>query len=223
LQCTPKSSIFSSGIDWYHSHPGYGCWLSGIDVATQMLNQSFQDPFVAIVVDPIRTISAGKVELGAFRTYPKDYKPANDGPSEYQSIPLEKIEDFGVHCKQYYPLEVSYFKSAMDKRLLDSLWNHYWVNTLSSSLLITNAEYTTGQINDLAAKLDSFDTNATRGGYSFNQEGADKEAEDKLDKVTKDSCKITTEALHGIMTQVVKNRIFNQKGISSKSCEPQNK
>lgn len=22
---------------WYHSHPGYGCWLSGIDVDTQML------------------------------------------------------------------------------------------------------------------------------------------------------------------------------------------
>lgn len=21
---------------WYHSHPGYGCWLSGIDVQTQM-------------------------------------------------------------------------------------------------------------------------------------------------------------------------------------------
>jgi COP9 signalosome complex subunit 5 len=20
---------------WYHSHPGYGCWLSGIDVETQ--------------------------------------------------------------------------------------------------------------------------------------------------------------------------------------------
>jgi hypothetical protein len=46
---------------------GYGCWLSGIDVSTQMLNQNFQDPFVAIVVDPVRTISAGKVNLGAFR------------------------------------------------------------------------------------------------------------------------------------------------------------
>lgn len=22
---------------WYHSHPGYGCWLSGIDVNTQMM------------------------------------------------------------------------------------------------------------------------------------------------------------------------------------------
>ena len=67
---------------------------------------------------------------------------------------------------QYYALEVSYFKSAMDKRLLDSLWNHYWVNTLSSSSLLTNAEYTTGQINDLAAKLDSWDggSGAARAG-----------------------------------------------------------
>ena len=22
-------------VGWYHSHPGYGCWLSGIDVQTQ--------------------------------------------------------------------------------------------------------------------------------------------------------------------------------------------
>jgi hypothetical protein len=36
-----------------------------------MLNQQFQEPWVAIVVDPTRTISSGKVNLGAFRTYPK--------------------------------------------------------------------------------------------------------------------------------------------------------
>jgi len=217
-----------NAIGWYHSHPGYGCWLSGIDVSTQMLQQSFQDPFVAIVVDPVRTISAGKVNLGAFRTYPKGYKPIEDGPSEYQTVPLNKIEDFGVHCKSYYSLEVSYFKSALDKRLLDSLWNHYWVNTLSSSSLITNAEYTTGQINDLAAKLDSWDSSSGGGGgarsgggggassgYSLTQEGQDKKAEDKLTKATKDSCKIVTEVLHGIMTQVVKNRLFNEHVVAA--------
>ena len=37
-------------IGWYHSHPGYGCWLSGIDVNTQLTNQKYQDPFVAVVV-----------------------------------------------------------------------------------------------------------------------------------------------------------------------------
>jgi COP9 signalosome complex subunit 5 len=35
-----------------------------------MLNQQYQEPFVAVVIDPNRTMSAGKVEIGAFRTYP---------------------------------------------------------------------------------------------------------------------------------------------------------
>ena len=35
----------------------------GIDVSTQMEHQLYEDPFVAIVIDPIRTISAGKVEI----------------------------------------------------------------------------------------------------------------------------------------------------------------
>ncbi len=25
-----------NAVGWYHSHPGYGCWLSGIDVSTQV-------------------------------------------------------------------------------------------------------------------------------------------------------------------------------------------
>ena len=100
---TPASCMYTqvgrleNAIGWYHSHPGYGCWLSGIDVTTQMTNQQFQEPFLAVVVrtrrahasircrsgsnaiagtlhkqiDPMRTISAGRVEVGAFRTYPE--------------------------------------------------------------------------------------------------------------------------------------------------------
>lgn len=49
----------------------------------------------------MRTISAGKVNIGVFRTYPKGYKAPDEAQSEYQSIPLSKIEDFGVHCKKY--------------------------------------------------------------------------------------------------------------------------
>lgn len=49
---------------------------------------------------------------------------------------------------------MSYFKSTLDRRLLDSLWNKYWVNTLSSSSLLTNADYTTGQMVDLSEKLE---------------------------------------------------------------------
>ena len=45
-----QAERMENAIGWYHSHPGYGCWLSGIDVNTQNNNQKFQDPFVAVVV-----------------------------------------------------------------------------------------------------------------------------------------------------------------------------
>ena len=42
-----------------------------------------------------------------------------------------------MHANAYYPLKVSVFKSSLDTKLLESLWNKYWVNTLSQSPLIT--------------------------------------------------------------------------------------
>ncbi|GAA5907437.1 hypothetical protein JCM6882_003862 [Rhodosporidiobolus microsporus] len=153
IESSPAIGRPENIVGWYHSHPGYGCWLSGIDVMTQKTNQTFQDPFLAVVIDPNRTVSAGRVEIGAFRTYPEGYTPPNATASEYQSIPVDKIEDFGVHANSYYPLEVSHFKSSHDAKLLDLLWNKYWVMTLSQSPLVSNRSYATSQLSDLVAKL----------------------------------------------------------------------
>ena len=142
----------------YHSHPGYGCWMSGIDCSTQMLNQQYTEPFLAIVIDPVRTCAAGKVEIGAFRTYPQGYKPPDESQSKYQTIPLNKIEDFGVHANQYYSLDVSFFKSHLDSDVLDVLWNKYWVNTLSTSPLQTNRNFIAGQVTDLAKRMENIET-----------------------------------------------------------------
>jgi COP9 signalosome complex subunit 5 len=67
----------------------------------------------------------------------QDYTPPNAAESEYQSIPLNKIEDFGVHASRYYSLEITHFKSSLDTKLLDLLWNKYWAMTLSQSPLIS--------------------------------------------------------------------------------------
>lgn len=81
-------------VGWYHSHPGFGCWLSHVDVNTQqvrlvnssqaskqrglthvlfcLLTQSFEklDPrCVAVVIDPIQSVK-GKVVIDAFRSIP---------------------------------------------------------------------------------------------------------------------------------------------------------
>ena len=157
VQAHESTGRFEQVVGWYHSHPGYGCWMSGVDCATQITNQAFQEPFLAVVVDPVRTMAAGKVEIGAFRTYPEGYTPPDDDGGAYQTIPLDKIEDFGVHAKQYYQLDVSFFKSSLDDHLLRLLWQSYWQRTLSSSsLLLTSAglPYAVGQLRDVAEKLE---------------------------------------------------------------------
>lgn len=199
-------------VGWYHSHPGYGCWLSGIDCSTQMLNQQYQEPFLAVVVDPVRTMASGKVEIGAFRTYPEGYKPPDEGPSEYQTIPLSKIEDFGVHAKQYYSLDVTFFKSGLDSHLLDLLWNKYWVNTLSTSPLIANREFAAGQIADIAEKLEQAENQISQGSRAgrFGAMSDKKKGEEgPLVKICHDVSKLSAEQVKGISSQVIKSILFN--------------
>ena len=31
----PVSGRAEAVVGWYHSHPGFGCWLSGVDMQTQ--------------------------------------------------------------------------------------------------------------------------------------------------------------------------------------------
>ena len=52
-------------VGWYHSHPGFGCWLSGVDINTQQSFEALSERAVAVVVDPIQSVK-GKVVIGKF-------------------------------------------------------------------------------------------------------------------------------------------------------------
>ena len=118
---------------------------------------------------------------------------------------------FAIFFARYYSLDVSYFKSLLDKSLLEFLWNRYWVNTLSSSNLVTvtfsldlqviysscqsyilikkkNADYTTGQIFDIADKLEEAESQLGKGNFTgtFDFSDSSKNSEDKLSKACKD-------------------------------------
>ena len=140
-------------VGWYHSHPGYGCWLSRIDVETECLYQRYQDPFVAIVVDPVRTAAAGRVEIGAFRTFPDGFRPSEQLMRKHQIVPMDKIEDFGAHLDRYYPLEVSCFKSVLDTKMLDVLWHEHWSATLCAVPLRANEGFVRRQLADLGKRM----------------------------------------------------------------------
>ena len=212
LDRSRQAGQLENAVGWYHSHPGYGCWLSGIDVSTQHAQQMYTDPFVAVVIDPHRTISAGKVEIGAFRTYPEGYKPEGqdsiaDGNA---AVPMAKAADFGAHADRYYPLEVSHYKSSLDSKLLEALWNKYWVQTLSSSPLFTNRDYVTAQINDLAGKTkQAQDSLKQRSGIGpIGPRAKGKGGDEQMAKIVKTAEKIANEEKMGLMAAMVKEKVF---------------
>mmetsp|Transcript_95 Transcript_95/g.164 ORF Transcript_95/g.164 Transcript_95/m.164 type:complete len:289 (+) Transcript_95:190-1056(+) len=192
-------------VGWYHSHPGYGCWFSGIDCETQVLNQQYQDPWVGIVIDPVRTVASAKVTIGAFRTYPEGFKPKKNN-SSYISIPSNKIEDFGVHADSYYPLEVEFFKSSTDTKLYNLLWNKYWIQSLTASPVRQNRAHSSSQIADLSTKLKY--TSRYLNRYNYVTENTDKGSKE-LERANTDNVKLAVESLNAIMGQVVKREIFN--------------
>lgn len=216
LDRSRQAGQLENAVGWYHSHPGYGCWLSGIDVGTQHTQQMFSDPFLAVVIDPHRTISAGKVEIGAFRTYPDGYKPPDSGSSAegMAAVPMAKAADFGAHANRYYSLEVSHFKSTLDSKLLEALWNKYWVQTISSSPLFTNREYVTHQIEDVAAKTREVDggvrmRGGAMGGFAprAGPKGR-KSGDEQVGKVVKAAEKIANEERMGLLAAMVKEKVF---------------
>ena len=223
LQSCREQGRMENAIGWYHSHPGYGCWLSGIDVTTQSTHQTFNDPFVAVVIDPDRTISAGKVEIGGFRTFPEGHKGGSKGVEGagggaggdgFQSIPLEKAEDFGAHASQYYALEVSHFKSSLDTKILSLLWNKYWAATISQSPLFTNRDYGSKQMGDLSRKVKNVARGLEghgRGLHAARAEGGNGKDE-ALEKVVRAGKRIVGEEMSGLMAAEIKRGLFKGVG-----------
>ena len=154
------------------------------------------------------------MEIGAFRTYPEDYKPesTSGGASEgFETIPMDKIQDFGAYADRYYSMEVSHFKSSLDTQLLESLWNKYWVSTLSSSPLFTNHEYGTKQMADLAMKLSA----AKR---VIGLQVSDKTANEKMDKLVKAGNKIAAEEESGLLAVQIKEKLFGGFGATDQAA-----
>jgi len=75
-------------IGWYHSHPfevgvHSNCFLSGIDVNTQLMWQMQFGKWVGIVVDPLRCLAKQRVELGCFMAHLPEYDPPKKSRSRW--------------------------------------------------------------------------------------------------------------------------------------------
>ncbi|CAB9519266.1 signalosome complex subunit 5 [Seminavis robusta] len=132
-------------MGWYHSHPfdlaDHGhCFLSQTDLSTELQWQRAEDPhgnpFVAIVVDPLRSFHLQKPEIKAFRAYPPEYNSpvANECPDgSIQPVEQLRLEQWGSCWNRYYELEVEYYMSSTSRSILEQLTQDYlWMRTLCS-------------------------------------------------------------------------------------------
>ena len=122
-------------MGWYHSHPfDYDasqhshCFLSQTDISTQLQWQRMEDPhgnpFLAMVVDPLRSLAKEKPNIKAFRAYPPDYESPVTNQCPDGSIIVgekDKLEQWGSCWSRYYELDVDYFMSNSARNVMDIL------------------------------------------------------------------------------------------------------
>ncbi|KAI4291727.1 26S proteasome regulatory subunit N11 [Pancytospora philotis] len=119
-------------VGWYHSHPGFGCWLSSTDVSTQSCFEQLCKRAVAVVIDPIQSVK-GKVVIDAFRninTAPMGGEPrittSNIGFLKQPSF-ISLVHGLN---KSYYSFNITFRKNELEKRMLLSLNRKSWACSL---------------------------------------------------------------------------------------------
>ncbi|CAB3396767.1 unnamed protein product [Caenorhabditis bovis] len=127
-------------VGWYHSHPGFGCWLSSVDVNTQQSFEALHPRAVAVVVDPIQSVK-GKVMLDAFRSI----NPLNlhIRPLAPTAEPRQTTSNLGSLCKpslisvihglgtKYYSLNITYRLTHHEQNMLMCLNKKSWYDQLN--------------------------------------------------------------------------------------------
>ena len=125
-------------VGWYHSHPGFGCWLSSTDINTQKTFEQQVPRTVAVVVDPIQSVR-GKVVIDAFRTYGGagmnlDISLGGMGGNDQRQT-TSNLGDVkrkkGFSIKQlskstYYSILIGYRKNDLETQMLLNLRKSSW-------------------------------------------------------------------------------------------------
>jgi 26S proteasome regulatory subunit N11 len=122
-------------VGWYHSHPGFGCWLSGVDMNTQQSFESLNKRAVAVVVDPIQSVK-GKVVIDAFRLIDTQMVmltgvEPRQTTSNVGHLSKPSIQGLihGVN-RYYYSMPISYRKNELEEKMLSKLHKRMWTEGL---------------------------------------------------------------------------------------------
>eukprot|EP00271_Cylindrocystis_brebissonii_P005439 TRINITY_DN17464_c0_g1_i1.p1 TRINITY_DN17464_c0_g1~~TRINITY_DN17464_c0_g1_i1.p1 ORF type:complete len:313 (+),score=71.14 TRINITY_DN17464_c0_g1_i1:137-1075(+) len=148
-------------VGWYHSHPGFGCWLSGVDINTQQSFEALNQRAVAVVVDPIQSVK-GKVVIDAFRLINAQLLMMGQEPRQTTSNlghlnkPTIQALIHGLN-RHYYSIAINYRKNELEEKMLLNLHKKRWTDGLNLQKFDLHSkanEKTVQEMLELAQKYD---------------------------------------------------------------------
>ena len=154
----------------------------------------------ALVVDPYRTKSNRKIDFGCFRMYSNE-KTARLNQA-FDSIPLNRANEFGVHQNKYYRMPHYYFQSKFESNIVKLIYKNYWVDSLCANALLVNEDFYQEKVEDVSAKLANYDVKSKAN--AIKGEKANEVHQKKLD----DIANLNNQAIVNYQNELIKGMIF---------------
>ncbi|KAM0459782.1 hypothetical protein ACHAPV_000033 [Trichoderma viride] len=148
-------------VGWYHSHPGFGCWLSSVDINTQQSFEQLNPRAVAVVVDPIQSVK-GKVVIDAFRLINPQLLMMGQEPRQSTSNlghlnkPSIQALIHGLN-RHYYSIGINYRKTALEENMLMNLHKHVWTEALEMDDFRTEGQKNKERLERLVSLADGYE------------------------------------------------------------------
>ena len=131
-------------VGWYHSHPGFGCWMSGVDINTQQSFEALNPRAVAVVIDPVQSVK-GKVVIDCFRLINPQLMMLGHEPRQTTSNvghlkkPSIQALIHGLN-RHYYSMVLDYRKNDLEEQMLTNLYKETWAAGLKTNRFKDHAE-----------------------------------------------------------------------------------
>merc|ERR1739848_371249 len=148
-------------VGWYHSHPGFGCWLSGVDINTQQSFEALSERAVAVVVDPIQSVK-GKVVIDAFRLINPNMMVLGQEPRQTTSV-LGHLQKPSIQAlihglnRHYYSISINYRKNELEQKMLLNLNKKSWVDGLTLSDYNEHCQLNKDTVKDMLTLAKNYD------------------------------------------------------------------
>ncbi|KEQ73037.1 26S proteasome regulatory subunit [Aureobasidium namibiae CBS 147.97] len=148
-------------VGWYHSHPGFGCWLSSVDINTQQSFEQLTPRAVAVVIDPIQSVK-GKVVIDAFRLINPQTLMLGQEPRQTTSNvghlnkPSIQALIHGLN-RHYYSIAVGYLKVGGEEAMLMNLHKSVWTEALTMPDFKAEGDRTLEKLNKLVSLAEGYE------------------------------------------------------------------